>query len=130
MILHDAPYATIHWHSEPGCIHVEWKGFVYGEMVQDTLNRALVLFKGRRSYKWLADTGKIKALTEDDQKWVNEVWFPRAFEAGVRKMALVIPVSALGQMSIRRLMSKVRGEDFEQAYFPTVEDAKRWLSSA
>lgn len=129
MILFDAPYVTIHWHHGPDCIHVEWKGFVHGTMVSDTLNRALMFFQDRRAYKWLADTGKIKALTDEDQKWINDVWFPRAFEAGVRKMALVIPESALGQMSIRRLMSKVRGGEFETAYFATAEEAKRWLHS-
>jgi hypothetical protein len=127
MVHWDSPYLTIHWDPGTKCVHLEWKGFVHGEKGRTGLNMGLDFFKTKATDRWLADTRQLKVVPEEDLKWINEDWFPRAIAAGVRRMALVVPESVLAKMSIRRLMSKVKDEDIETAYFGSVEDAKTWL---
>lgn len=128
MIYFDAPYATVYWDEATKCVHVEWKGFVHGDMVKRTLNTALDLFKTKKTDRWLADMRKVKVFGEEDSRWVNEDWFPRAIQAGVRRMALPVPESVLAQMSLQRLMRNVNEGDLETAYFGSVEEAKAWLA--
>lgn len=127
MIHWDSPQATVHWDESAKCVHLEWKGFVHGEKGQTALLTALDFFKTKSTDRWLADTRKLKVVSEEDQRWVNEIWFPMAISAGVRRMAIIVPESVLAQMSIRRLMSKVKDEDLETAYFSSVEEGKAWL---
>lgn len=127
MIHFDAPYGTIYWDEVTECVHVEWKGFVHGEMLKTVLNTELDLFKTKDTDRWLADMRHIKVFDEEDSRWVNEVWFPRAIEAGVRRMALPVPESVLAQMSLKRLMQRVKEVYLEKAYFRTLEEAKAWL---
>lgn len=127
MIHYDAPHLTIRWDQGTNCVHIEWKGFIHGEIVRDGLHRALAFFKQKNTDRWLGDTRKLKVMIEEDMKWINDVWFPQAFSAGLRKLAYVIPESALAQMSLKRLMSKVKDETCEIAYFSDLEEAKRWL---
>ena len=37
MIYFDAPYGTVSWDDATQCVHVEWKGFVHGEMIKTVL---------------------------------------------------------------------------------------------
>jgi hypothetical protein len=127
MIHFDAPYGTISWDEATQCVHVEWKGFVHGEMIKTVLNTALELFETKDTDRWLADMRRIKVFDEEDSRWVNDVWFPRAIEAGVRRMALSVPDSVLAQMSLKRLMKRVDEGELETAYFRTLEEAKAWL---
>jgi hypothetical protein len=127
MIHFDAPYGTISWDEDTQCVHVEWKGFVHGEMIKTVLNTALELFETKDTDRWLADMRRIKVFDEEDSRWVNDVWFPRAIEAGVRRMALPVPESVLAQMSLKRLMKRVKEGELETAYFRTLEEAKAWL---
>lgn len=127
MIYFDAPHATVSWDNATKCVHVEWKGFVHGEMVTTVLNNALDLFRTKETDRWLADTRKLKVFSDEDSRWVNEDWFPRAIQAGVRRMALLVPESVLAQMALKRLMQKVKDVELETAYFDSVEKAKAWL---
>jgi hypothetical protein len=127
MIYFDAPYGTVSWDDATQCVHVEWKGFVHGEMIKTVLNKALDLFRTKTTDRWLADMRKVKVFSEEDSRWVNETWFPAAVQAGVRRMALPVPESVLAQLSLQRLMRKVNGGELVTAYFGSVEEAKAWL---
>lgn len=127
MIHFDAPYGTIYWDEATQCVHVEWKGFVHGEMVKTVLNTALDLFKTKNTDRWLADMRKVRVFGEEDATWVNEDWFPRSIQEGVHRMAVTVPESMLAQMSLKRLMKRVFERNIETAYFSTVEEAKAWL---
>lgn len=127
MIYFDSPYGTIHWDDEVRCVHLEWKGFAHGEMIQRVLNSALDLFRTKHTDRWIADTRKMRVLSPEDSQWVNEDWIPRAIQAGVRRIAVAVPESVLAQMSLRRLKGKGEGDNVEMAYFATLEEAKEWL---
>ncbi|HZF49738.1 MAG TPA: hypothetical protein VE093_13860 [Polyangiaceae bacterium] len=127
MIHYDAPHLKILWDDAIKCVVLEWNGFVYGDTARDSLNRALAFMEQKHAHRWLGDMRKLKVWGEEEMKWINEDWFPRAFSGGLRRLAYVVPESVLAQMALRRMMQKVKGEVCETAYFAEPEEAKRWL---
>lgn len=127
MIHYDAPHLTILWDDETKCVVLEWRGFVYGEMACDSLNRGFDLFVQKGASRWLGDMRKLKVWGEEETRWINDDFFPRIFAAGLRRLAYVVPESALAQLSLQRMMRPIKEEVCETAYFSTPEEAKRWL---
>jgi hypothetical protein len=127
MIHYDAPHITILWDETSKCVVLEWRGFVHGEMAYDALNRGIDLLKAKGAKRWLGDMRKLKVWGEEETKWINESFFPRVFAAGLRRLAYVIPESALAQLSLTRTMRHISGQVFDTGYFSEPEEAKRWL---
>jgi hypothetical protein len=127
MIHYDAPHLTIVWDDATKCVSLTWRGFVYGDTARDSLNRALAFMEQKRTHRWLGDMRKLKVWGEEEMQWINNDWFPRAFDGGLRRLAYVIPESALAQMALQRMMKQVKNEVCDIAYFSDPDEAKRWL---
>lgn len=91
MVYFNESYLTIHWDELYQCVWMEWKAFAKGENFRTGLNKGLELVIQKKTSRWLADTRNLKVVAQDDQRWTNEDWFPRALAAGVRSMAIVTP---------------------------------------
>ena len=129
MIYFDEPYLAIHWDATTRCVVMEWKRFARSKDFRLGLEKGLELVKKKATGKWLADMRNMGVLSQADQNWSNEDWFPRALAAGINRMALIVPSSTLSKMAVDAIMSKVEGTDLETAYFDDVEKAKKWLRS-
>lgn len=129
MLYFQDTYVTVSWDESTQAVTVVWKGFVTLDKVRTGLEKALELYQAKGKGKWLADTTQILPFGKEAERWMNEDWFPRAIAAGVKKMALLIPKSSLGKMSLESLMGKVPGTDLTTAYFDNQEAAKKWLIS-
>lgn len=130
MIYYDTTYITIYWDEPTRCVHTEWKAFVAGEQVRTVQNKGLELLIAKRTNRWLGDLREAKVLNKQDQDWISENWLPRAFAAGLRYSAYVVPKSLLAQMSLKAIVSKDKDEKHpERAYFDNLEEAKKWLKS-
>jgi len=129
MLYFQDTYVTVSWDERIQAVTVVWKGFVTLDKVRTGLEKALELYQVKGKGKWLADTTQIMPFGKEAERWVNEDWFPRAIQAGVKKMALLIPKSSLGKMSLESLMGKEPGTDLTTAYFDNQEAAKKWLIS-
>lgn len=129
MIYFDEDFLEVQWDNEIKAVIMTWKKFVVGEPFRLGLNKGLELIIKQKAHKWLADLRKMKTLSIDDQNWSSLDWFPRAAKGGIRKMAIVIPESALANMGLKNIMSKVEDIDIETSYFPEISEAKAWLNS-
>lgn len=129
MLYFQDTYVIVSWDESTQAVTVVWKGFVTLDKVRTGLEKALELYQAKGKGKWLADTTQILPFGKEAERWMNEDWFPRAIKAGVKKMALLIPKSSLGKMSLESLMGKVPGTDLTTAYFDNQEAAKKWLIS-
>ena len=69
-------------------------------------------------------------VKQADQDWMAQNWMPRALAAGLRRMALVIPKSALAHMNLEQMLSKVPRSVLQVAYFATVDEARAWLNES
>lgn len=126
-VTYDKPFLSVHWDNVHKIVVMEWKSFVSGDLFREGLNTGLNLVIEKRTHRWLADLRKIGVVSQEDQKWSNEDWFPRAIQGGIQRMALLIPESALAKMSVNTIMSKV-GDTLVSRYFSSPEEARAWLA--
>jgi hypothetical protein len=120
---------SINWDITRQSIIMEWTGFVHGEDFRKAVNQGLDLLIEQKGCKWLADLSKMEVIAQEDQRWLDEEWFPRAAQAGVKYIAMVRPEKVISQISVRRVTGKVGGLEIETIYFDSPEKAKDWLES-
>lgn len=109
---------------------MEWKAFVFGDDFRQALDKGLSIVIENDTNRWLADLRHLGVLSQADQKWSNEDWFPRAHNAGIIRMALVLPERAVAKMSVNNIMKKVDDNTLVTNYFASVEEAYKWLADS
>ena len=72
--------------------------------MQEVLDRGLALMQAKATNRWLGDTRDMPVMPPESQTWANEVWWPRALDAGFRWLALVVPRSTLARMAMEQSM--------------------------
>jgi hypothetical protein len=123
------PNLGIRWDEELESVFMEWTGFVQGEVFKQAVNQGLELLIAQKGCKWLADLSQMAVIAQEDQRWLDEEWFPRAAQAGVKYIAMIRPAKVLSQMSVRRVTGKTGDLEMETAYFDSLEKAKEWIKS-
>jgi hypothetical protein len=133
MVYLDTPHVLVQWDSSTRCVVLEWRDFAYGDEYRTALDKVVHALEQNRANKLLSDSRRMKAIPQEDQEWLIKDWVPRAAKAGLKHLAIVLPKSALGQMTLQRLAQvgpdKRLVSNDGTSYFETVEDAKRWLRS-
>jgi len=119
--------ATVLWDPTIQAVTTEWHGWADRAEFIAVLEAGLTALKTHHSSRGLVDSRRQRALPWPDQDWVSQQWFPKAFAAGLTRLALVIPESALAMMSIEDVVSRVRGT-LDVVYFGTVAEAREWLT--
>jgi hypothetical protein len=120
--------AVLKWDATAGAVHIEWQGWA------DSTEFALLLEAGLRALqqyhgsRWLADCRNMKTIEQSDQEWLDRSWFPRMLAAGLQRMAVLMPKSALAKMNVQNILGKVPGTKLQVAYFATVSEARQWLT--
>ena len=132
MVYLDTPHALVEWDPVNQYVHIEWRDFAYGDEYRLVHETILKVLAEHASGKVLADTRRMKPASQDDQEWLLNDWIPRAGKAGLKHMALVLPKSALGQMTLQRIVEGSTGSKRlvstdGSSYFETIEDARKWL---
>ena len=123
------PNLIVRWDETLPSIIMEWSGFVYGEDFKKAVNQGLDLLVEKKGCKWLADLSKMEVIAQEDQRWLDEKWFPRAARKGVKYIAMVRPRKVISQMSVKRVTGKVGELEIETSYFESLEQAREWLKT-
>jgi hypothetical protein len=131
MIYYERPFIRIFWHEDVQCVEIEWRSFAFGEPYREGMNRVLELHRLKGCPRMLTDMRKGSVIVEDDTRWINEDWLPRAKAAGVRWIAVSLPASAVAQMQLEQLSRKARQTDLVKLgitteFFKDYEAARRW----
>ena len=129
MLNYQIPNLSVRWDGALQSIIMEWTGFIHGGDFKKTVNQGLNLLIENKGCKWLADLSKMEVIAQEDQRWIDEEWFPQAAKTGVKYIAMVRPQMILAQMSVRRVTGKVGELEIETAYFDSVEQAREWLKN-
>jgi hypothetical protein len=128
MIHIERPYGTLGWSEEDRTVTMEWRGYVDGEDYRSMLLALIELLESKSASRLLVDSRKAKAVTLEDQAWVNTVWSPKAKKAGLKFTAMLVPESTVGKMSLDRMRSKFEpAPGGDSVYFSDPAEAKAWL---
>lgn len=131
MIYLNTPYALVEWDEELCAVKIEWRGFADGSEYREAHNKVQEALKAHNGSKMLADARGMRAVTPEDQAWLNTDWMPRMKLTGLKYSAIIYPTSAVAQMSLQRIVTNLlphaANKERDFAHFDNIEDAKSWL---
>jgi len=80
-----------------------------------------------RAQKLLSDDRKNSGISKEDQEWGNTDWFPRTKAAGWKYWAIVQPENAIGQLTMKRVISNIISQGVIAEVFKDPNEAMAWL---
>lgn len=98
-------------------------------MLREMLNLGTEALRENRADKWLSDDRKLGGLTEEDNRWGEEVWFPQTQAAGWKYWALVVPDGDEARGSMIKLVQHYNSQGVVTRVFVDLEQALEWLKS-
>ena len=119
--------ATVRWDEPNATVFVEWDGWANAAEFSALLDAEVKALHDHNCSCLLADCRNQRVLNPADQDRANREWVPAAVKAGLKRFAVVLPVSDMAAGHLRERLGKV--SDIETAYFTTVEEAREWLKS-
>lgn len=122
------PFATITYNKEKKWLFIDWEGFLTVEMVKEGSEELLNLFKdiGEIS-KILVNNQKISGPWDKANEWYATDWNPRAIEAGLKYMAVIVSPSIFTQLSLQNFIELNPG--YQVRSFQEANNAEEWLSN-
>jgi hypothetical protein len=127
----EKPFASMVWNEELQAVELTWMDHVASEDYRQSLELLLNTLSQRKSVRILIDSIKLKVILPEDQAWTNDVFVSKATALGLKKLASVMPESAVAKMSVARLVRKAKeaegGLAYELVFFDTIEKARAWL---
>lgn len=107
-----------------------FQGYLNSESFQKIAEELHDIRKNNRSNKQLNNIENMKVLTPDIQKWLNDVWFPKAKLTGLKYFAFVVPKDVFGKVSMESANKNTSvTSGIEIQYFQKESDAKAWLNT-
>lgn len=125
----ESKHGKVSWDDELRSVIIEWKGFAYGEEFQTILLKGADLLKLRYGSKVLMDTREGSAIKAEDKAWIGEFFIRRAYESGLRHLAMLEPHSLIAKMSVNRTVDGLGTLPYRQESFEDRGEAVAWLSA-
>ena len=105
-----------------------YEGFLKFDEFVDISEESLKLMKQYSIGKVLVDTYKLKVMPMENQLWIQEVWFPKAVQLGLQRIAFIKPENVFGEASAKAANEKAEVEmPVDIAYFSDRGQAENWL---
>ncbi len=119
--------ATVRWDGSHSTVFVEWDGWANTAEFNALLDAEVKALREHACSRLLADCRRQRVLNPADQERANREWVPQALEAGLRRFAIVLPVSDTAAGNLRERLDKVPQSAMQIASFASVEEAREWL---
>ncbi|MEJ0055561.1 MAG: hypothetical protein WDN75_07840 [Bacteroidota bacterium] len=78
----------------------------------------------------IADNSKVSEVSEENQYWLTENWFPRALEKGFQYSAVISPDKDSVKSALRLIVSRINSNHIIVRHFSELSLAKEWLLKA
>jgi uncharacterized protein (DUF885 family) len=127
MVYYDKDHLTAQYNESLNAVVMEWHDFAQGEPFRDGLDAGLELVQKENAENWLADLREMGTVSDSDQEWSNNNWFPRAMETSLSHMSIVQPESVIANMSVENIMQEVGDGEMKTHYFDSRSEATQWL---
>jgi hypothetical protein len=124
---YEASHLTVEYNQGLDAIVMNWHGFAEGEKYRKGLDAGLDLVQKQGAQNWLADLRDMGTVSQADQEWSNQEWFPRALETSLTNMAIVQPEDVVADMSVDNIMQEIDGGTLKTHYFDNRNEAEQWL---
>lgn len=106
------------------------KGFVTLNDFIKVSDETHSLRKDNKSNKQLNNISDMKVLSADVQSYIENTYFVKAIESGLKYFAFVVPDNTFGKISMEKVnMGAKEKYGIDIKYFNSEDKAKEWLNS-
>ena len=137
MLVHQAPYVTSTFDPSVPCVVQIWQGYARSEEFRDATLRVLSFVQASQHehphIQFLVDARKLGPLLREDMEWAAREADPKLHAAGMRRIAFVVPESAIGRTSVKTYQKSaqvVSPSPLTSRQFTSVEEATNWLKGS
>jgi hypothetical protein len=124
----DSDYADVTYDDELGAVISRMDEYAEGEDFRRYMNSIIDAIEDTGTDRMIADTSEIPPLSQGDQGWSVTDWAPRAEDAGLGHMALVMPESVVSEMSIESIV-EMADDTINRGLFDDLDEAREWIAS-
>jgi hypothetical protein len=121
---------AISWDPTVPCVVFRWLGYVTSPEFRALSERGLELLRSKGASRMLNDTTHLPIIGEDDQRWVNQVFIPRALATGFRICAMVNSRFYFNRVAVENVARQISPGELVIEYFEGSDSAKEWLRQA
>lgn len=119
----------ITYDADINCIVMKWDGYSTSrEFRQGTETMLNMVILHKTSYV-LADVENMVLISQEDQKWLEIDFLPRAISFGFGALAIVRPKNYFNKIAVEEISYKVDKDKLPICFFDTAYEAKQWLKS-
>jgi hypothetical protein len=129
-VLGDEPWLSIQWDGLNRCVHAEWKGFANSVEFRASTMAILEAIRKRSAPALVSDNRRLEGVADQDQLWLRDTWMPLAVDAGVKRIAVVLPHHGLGKVASEDIIGKFGNTVFVTRTFSQVPEALKWAAEA
>lgn len=128
-------YVTCYFDDSIPVLGHEWKGFVNGENMKNTMLRMVDIFTALRkdhpNLTWLGNTTDMSAIATVYQDWLKEEWPAMMKETGINVHALVVPKNMFAKTAMDKFVQDLskNHQKIMIKTFTDVESANEWLKA-
>ncbi|HYA45693.1 MAG TPA: hypothetical protein VED59_08795 [Acidimicrobiales bacterium] len=127
-ICFETPNVVIRWEGDAGYLVIEYRHWFDGQQVRDAIMEFPKAVKEHHATRCLSDSRLRRVVTPDVQELYTHTGIPQAAAFGLRRLAIVLPLSAVAQTTLLPMVAKYR-DYLEAEVFGGVEEAVAWLFS-
>lgn len=123
-------YCDVFYNSDLNCIETKWHGqYCFGDDLKRILREIINQLKKYRIGTVLADARQMRIIKPDDRKWIMDVWYPAAMEAGFNRQALIIEKDSFNEHSIKQILTVYDYTKVTTSIFREYEPAVEWVKT-
>src|SRR5216117_4394009 len=93
--------ASVRWDEPSATVVVEWEGWANTAEFAALLDAEIKALRERGASRMLADCRRQRVLNPADQERAEREWTPRAIEAGLKRFAVVLPISDVAAANLK-----------------------------
>ncbi|MGF1534006.1 MAG: hypothetical protein ACFCUI_09895 [Bernardetiaceae bacterium] len=128
-LAYQKPWCTVFYLPALKVVGLEWKGFATSKQFREACDASLDLLIQKKAALMLADNRQAKVVLVEDQKWMNEVWFPKAYDVGYRGSAVLVGTDLFRDVAVKNIVHDMEDGKFMVQFFDSEEEAHNWLAS-
>ncbi|OJJ18762.1 hypothetical protein BKI52_24490 [marine bacterium AO1-C] len=121
-------FAAVNYNPQVNLVEVIWRTHQQSSHYRQAINAAYEIILKYGANKWLSDMRNEGVVSVEDQKWLKEEMVPKAFKAGLRRIALVVSKDVFVRFYTKNIQ-KPLVETFQVRHFDDIEQAHKWLMS-
>lgn len=119
----------IYYHNDGKYVVMEWNGYATSQEFREGTEKMLQVLIENKADKVLGDIRDMVIIGQEDQKWLNDIFLPKAILSGFKAIALIQPIHYFNKVAVESVAFKVKKELLRINFFSEYKEAKAWLES-